>query len=125
MPGLQSPHHKLLSRGRVYGDRVVKVLLRRAHLDRNRDNLHDLIRPQPNDVHTHHLLLLAHTDQLVRGWLLVLGHAKVHRGEASLADLDLVVAVLLARLRPTVPEVGWEKVTVVMLSCERQSFPRR
>ena len=87
-------------RSRMNSNRIVQILLRRAHLDGDAEALHDLVRAQADDVDADDALLGARADHLVHRRLLeLLGqHREVERAEGRLVDLDVLVAVLLACL---------------------------
>lgn len=72
-----------LSRRWVNSDSVVQILLRRAHFQRNREALDDLVAAETDDVNADDLLLWAGDDELVDGWLLLffLDHGEVEGAE--------------------------------------------
>lgn len=82
---------------------AIKVLLRRAHLDRHTEALQHLTHAQTKDMETDDLLFRASAHQLEFGRVLRLllrrHHVVVHRRELGVVDLDLVVAVLGASFR--------------------------
>ena len=64
--------HELLAACRVDRDRVVEVLLRRAHLDRDGEALRHLVRAVADDVDADDLLQRPLADELARALDLVL-----------------------------------------------------
>src|SRR5690606_34417401 len=79
------------------GDRVVEVLLGRAHADGDREALQHLVRPLPDDMAAHDALFLAGSDELHHRSLLLFGERVVHWGETRFVDAH-VVAELEPRL---------------------------
>lgn len=73
---------------------------RTAHLDSHSEALEHLVAAKADEVQPDDLLLRARADHLHRSRLLLVGlhHRVVQRREGRLVNLDLVVAVLLARL---------------------------
>ena len=88
----------------MHRDGVVKVALRRAHLDSDAHGLDHLVGAHADHVNTDDLLLLAGAHDLVRGGHLVREEAVVHRREARAVDGDLLPGVLAARGRLAEPD---------------------
>lgn len=78
---------------------IVEVFLGRAHLQRYRKALQDLIHAEADAVDTDNLLVRADADQLHAARLTVRGDGGVHGGKRRFIHFHLVVAVLLTRLR--------------------------
>ena len=79
---------------------AIKILLRRAHLNRHPETLQHLPAPQAQNMQSDNLLLGPRTNKLVarRPPFRLLDDGIIHRRKARIVHLDILIPILLPRL---------------------------